>query len=107
MAIAHEDAGPKVLPFHLSLLSITVARSLDREYVPGPNAGPELRLKAGARHERTLEAVSSRPWFGEEHPAVPLEKTSGTLQPQQARPVLLPPCSCHEPFMPARLPKTP
>ena len=29
-----------------------------------PNAGPELRLEAGARHERTLEAVSSRPWLG-------------------------------------------
>ena len=29
-----------------------------------PNAGPELRLEAGARHERTLEAVSSRPMFG-------------------------------------------
>src|SRR5215510_2224468 len=26
-----------------------------------PNAGPELLLEAGARHERTLEAVSSRP----------------------------------------------
>jgi hypothetical protein len=26
-----------------------------------PNAGPELRLEAGA--ERTLEAVSSRPWL--------------------------------------------
>jgi hypothetical protein len=25
------------------------------------NAGPELLLEAGARHERTLEAVSSRP----------------------------------------------
>ena len=29
-----------------------------------PNAGPELLLEAGARHKRTLEAVSSRPWFG-------------------------------------------
>jgi hypothetical protein len=28
------------------------------------NARPELRLEAGARHERTLEAVSSRPLFG-------------------------------------------
>ena len=28
------------------------------------NARPELRLEAGARHERTLEAVSSRPWLG-------------------------------------------
>jgi hypothetical protein len=27
------------------------------------NAGPELRLKAEARNERTLEAVSSRPMF--------------------------------------------
>jgi hypothetical protein len=26
-----------------------------------PNAGPELRLEAGATQERTLEAVSSRP----------------------------------------------
>jgi hypothetical protein len=24
-----------------------------------PNAGPELRLEAGARHERTLDAVGS------------------------------------------------
>jgi hypothetical protein len=30
-----------------------------------PNARPELLLEAGARHERTLEAVSSRPLFGE------------------------------------------
>jgi hypothetical protein len=29
-----------------------------------PNARPELLPEAGARHERTLEAVSSRPWFG-------------------------------------------
>jgi hypothetical protein len=29
-----------------------------------PNAGPEPRLEAGARHERTLEGVGSRPWFG-------------------------------------------
>jgi hypothetical protein len=29
-----------------------------------PNARLELRLEAGARHERTLEAVSSRPLFG-------------------------------------------
>ena len=38
-----------------------------RSEQPGPgqsrphNAGPELLLEAGARHERTLEAVSSRP----------------------------------------------
>ena len=31
---------------------------------PAPNARPELRLEAGARYERTLEAVSSRPLFG-------------------------------------------
>jgi hypothetical protein len=29
-----------------------------------PNAKPELLLKAGARYERTLEAVSSRPLLG-------------------------------------------
>ena len=29
-----------------------------------PNARPELLPEAGARHERTLEAVSSRPLFG-------------------------------------------
>src|SRR5215475_662703 len=29
-----------------------------------PNARRELRLAAGARHERTLEAVSSTPLFG-------------------------------------------
>src|SRR5262245_42307127 len=29
-----------------------------------PNARPEPRLEAGARHEQTLEAVSSRPLFG-------------------------------------------
>jgi hypothetical protein len=29
-----------------------------------PNARPELRLEAGARHERTLAAVRSRPLFG-------------------------------------------
>jgi hypothetical protein len=28
------------------------------------NAGPELLLEAGARHERTLEAVSPSPWLG-------------------------------------------
>jgi hypothetical protein len=28
------------------------------------NAKPELLPEAGARHERTLAAVSSRPWFG-------------------------------------------
>jgi hypothetical protein len=28
-----------------------------------PNAEPELLPEAGARHERTLEAVSSRPLF--------------------------------------------
>ncbi len=30
-----------------------------------PNARRELRLEAGARDERTLEAVSSTPLFGE------------------------------------------
>jgi len=30
----------------------------------GPNAGPELRLEAEARHERTLEAVACMPGFG-------------------------------------------
>jgi hypothetical protein len=29
-----------------------------------PNARPELLPEAGARHERTLEAVSSRPFIG-------------------------------------------
>jgi hypothetical protein len=29
-----------------------------------PNAGPELLPEAGARHERALEAVSSRPMLG-------------------------------------------
>jgi hypothetical protein len=29
-----------------------------------PNARPELLPEAEARHERTLEAVSSRPWLG-------------------------------------------
>jgi hypothetical protein len=29
-----------------------------------PNARPELLPEAGARNERTLEAVSSRPLFG-------------------------------------------
>ena len=29
-----------------------------------PNARPELLLEAGARHERTLEAVSSRRLLG-------------------------------------------
>jgi hypothetical protein len=28
------------------------------------NAGHQARLKAGARHERTLEAVACMPWFG-------------------------------------------
>src|SRR5215471_17587313 len=32
-----------------------------------PNARRELRLEAGARHERTLEAVSSTPLFGPLH----------------------------------------
>ena len=47
LATTHLDVGydvvAHVLPFAL------------------PNAGPELLLEAGARHERTLEAVSSRP----------------------------------------------
>jgi hypothetical protein len=30
-----------------------------------PNARPELQLEAGATQERTLEAVSSRPWLGD------------------------------------------
>jgi len=29
-----------------------------------PNAGHQARLKAGARHERTLAAVACMPWFG-------------------------------------------
>src|SRR5215475_3240235 len=29
-----------------------------------PNAGRQARLEAGARDERTLEAVASTPWFG-------------------------------------------
>jgi hypothetical protein len=29
-----------------------------------PNAGPELLPEAGVRNERTLLAVSSRPWLG-------------------------------------------
>jgi hypothetical protein len=36
-----------------------------RVFVVGPNARPELLLEAGARHERTLEAVSSTPLFGD------------------------------------------
>src|SRR5215471_2484709 len=36
-----------------------------------PNARRELRLEAGARHERTLEAVSSTPLFGAATPLVP------------------------------------
>jgi hypothetical protein len=30
---------------------------------PAPNAEPELLLEEGATEERTLEAVSSRPWL--------------------------------------------
>jgi hypothetical protein len=40
-------------------------------YMPSPvrvrshgNAGPQPLSEAGARHERTLEAVGCRPWFG-------------------------------------------
>ena len=36
--------------------------------IPGyflkPNAGAQARLEAGARHERTLEGVACKPWFG-------------------------------------------
>ena len=31
---------------------------------PAPNARHQTRLKAGARDERTLEAVACMPWFG-------------------------------------------
>jgi hypothetical protein len=33
-------------------------------FVEQPNAGPQARLKAGARHERTLAAVACRPSLG-------------------------------------------
>ena len=33
-----------------------------------PNARAQLLPEAGARHERTLEAVGSMPWFGWGHP---------------------------------------
>jgi hypothetical protein len=33
-------------------------------HISTPNARRELRLKAEARHERTLEAVSSTPLLG-------------------------------------------
>jgi hypothetical protein len=36
----------------------------DEQRPPLPNAGPEPRLEAGARHERTLEGVGSRPLLG-------------------------------------------
>ena len=34
-----------------------------------PNAGPQARPEAGARHERTLEGVAYRPMFGPYAPA--------------------------------------
>jgi hypothetical protein len=45
---------------YFSLAGMGQAQRLGRE----PNARRELRLEAGARYERTLEAVSSTPLFG-------------------------------------------
>src|SRR5262249_55199271 len=47
-----------------------------------PNARRELRLEAGARDERTLEAVSSTPLFGQGGCRVrPLPRRCGALDP--------------------------
>jgi hypothetical protein len=40
-----------------------ISRPVMRSEAPH-NAGPEPRLEAGARHERTLEGVGSRPSLG-------------------------------------------
>jgi hypothetical protein len=41
-----------------------MAISFRRYVLQQPNAGGEPLPKAGARHERTLEAVGSTAWFG-------------------------------------------
>jgi hypothetical protein len=43
---------------------ITIAGFMDVSFLFLANARPELLPEAGATQERTLEAVSSRPWFG-------------------------------------------
>ena len=40
-------------------------------YSVKPNAGPQPRLEAGARHERRLEGVGCRPMLGSEYTTKP------------------------------------
>ena len=51
------------MPRHLYAF-LGFGRALDYFQRDRANARRELLLEAGARHERTLEAVSSTPWFG-------------------------------------------
>jgi hypothetical protein len=46
------------------LLRVTGLTPLVIEERSWPNAGHQARLEAGARHERTLEAVVWMPWLG-------------------------------------------
>src|SRR3979409_1804246 len=64
-----------------------------------PNAGPELLPEAGARYERTLEAVSSRPMLGFHGLGGAFGSFSPTL-PDLARPALDTPLhfNCPIPF---------
>lgn len=54
------DSDPFLL--RRDIVIITLIRITLREM--GIMSQPELRLEAGVRHERTLEAVSSRPFSG-------------------------------------------
>ena len=54
-----------------------------------PNAGPQARLEAGARHERTLEGVACRPMLGEG-----LVTDSAAVPPV---PTVERVCPCHRP----------
>jgi hypothetical protein len=49
---------------------LDLVKKLHLQVTQKPNAHAHLLPKAGARHERTLEAVSCTPWFGWERPVV-------------------------------------
>jgi hypothetical protein len=63
--VAHD--GP---PLSFSFANGSKADVLLQNYEP-PNARRELQLEAGARHERTLEAVACTPSFGAGVTAMP------------------------------------
>jgi hypothetical protein len=69
--LAHVRRNPRCILRHSVAANVD---SLDR-LVLLPNARHEPLPEAGARYERTLEAVGSVPLFGAECPAVPLQRT--------------------------------